>query len=158
MSTRENSLPIKLNREELKNVDHFTYLGSVIDNDGTIDRDVDLRGQAAWSSWRKLTGVLYDRKVPLRLKSKVYEAIIRSALAYGSECWAMKVTNKRMNATTEMRMLLAGSSECRDEVTCETKTFDAYYTFHRLTMLCAVDVFVGLDMSRDETQPTSPAV
>ena len=49
--------------------------------------------QAAWSSWRKLTGVLYDRKIPLRLKANIYETIIRPALTYGSECWAMKVTN-----------------------------------------------------------------
>ena len=61
--------------------------------------------RAAWSSWRTLTGVLYDRKIPLRLKAKVYEAIIRPALTYGSECWALKVTNKRKIATTEMRML-----------------------------------------------------
>ena len=66
-----NPLPIKLNGEELKNVDHFTYLGSVIDKDGTIDRDVDLRVRAAWSSLRKLNGVLYDRKIPLRFKEKV---------------------------------------------------------------------------------------
>ena len=105
LSTRENPLPIKLNGEELKNVDHFKYLGSEIDKDGTIDRDVDLRVRAAWSSWRKLTGVLYDRKIPLRLKAKVYEAIIRPAMTYGSECWAMKVTNKRKFAKTEMRML-----------------------------------------------------
>ena len=100
-----NPLPIELNGEELKNVDHFKYLGSVIDKDGTIDRDVDVRVQAAWSSWRKLTGVLYDRKIPLRLKAKIYETIIRPALTYGSECWAMKVTNNRKIATTEMRML-----------------------------------------------------
>ena len=105
LSTRETPLPINLNGEELKNVDHFKYLGSVIDKDGTIDRDVDLRVQAAWSSWRKLTGVLYDRKIPLRLKAKINETIIRPALTYGSECWAMKVTNKRKIATTEMRML-----------------------------------------------------
>ena len=77
----------------------------MIDKDGTIDRDVDLRVQAAWSSWIKLTGVIYDRKIPLRLKAKIYETIIRPALTYGSECWAMKVTNKRKIATTEMRML-----------------------------------------------------
>ena len=94
-----------LNGEELKNVDHFKYLGSVIEKDGTIDKDIDFRVQAAWSSWRKLTGVLYDPKIPLRLKAKVYEAIIRPALTYGSECWAMKVTNKMKIATTEMRML-----------------------------------------------------
>ena len=65
----------------------FKYLGSVIDKDGTIDKDVDLRVQAAWPSWKKLTGVLYDRTIPLRLKAKVYVAIIRQALTYGSECF-----------------------------------------------------------------------
>ena len=95
--TRENPLPMELNGEELKNVDHFKYVRSVIDKDGTIDRDGDLRVRAAWSSWRKLTGVLYDRKMPIRLKTKVYEieAIIRPALTYGRECWAMKVTNNK---------------------------------------------------------------
>ena len=57
LSTRENPLPIKLNGEELKNVDHFKYLRSVIDKDVPIDR------------------------------------------------WAMKVTNKKKIATTEMSML-----------------------------------------------------
>ena len=105
LSTRENPLPIKLNGE-LKNVDHFKYPGSVVDKDGTIDRDVDLRVQAAWLSWRKLTGVLYDRKIPLRLKVKIYETIIRPALTYGSECWAMKVTNKRKIATIGLSQYL----------------------------------------------------
>ena len=77
----------------------------MIDTDGTIDRDVDLLVQTAWSSWRQFTGLLYDRKIPLRLRAKVYDAIIRPALAYWSECWAMKMTNKRNIATTEMRIL-----------------------------------------------------
>ena len=35
-----------------------------------------------------------------------YEAILIPALTYGSESWAMKVTNKKKkNATTEIRML-----------------------------------------------------
>ncbi|KAK2189371.1 hypothetical protein NP493_108g03006 [Ridgeia piscesae] len=63
------------------------------------------RWTAAWSSWRKLSGVLYDKKMPLILKSKVYEIIISPALTYGSECWPMKTNNKRTTATTEMRML-----------------------------------------------------
>ena len=105
LSTRETPLPMKVNGDEQNNVDHFKYLGSVIERDGTIDRDVDLRVRAAWSSWIKATGVLYDRNIPLRLKAKVYEAIIRPALTYGSECWANKVINKRKIAITEMRMI-----------------------------------------------------
>ena len=49
LSTRENPLPMELNGEELNNVDQFKFLGSVIDTDGTIDRDVDLRLRAGWS-------------------------------------------------------------------------------------------------------------
>ena len=136
LSTRENPLPMTLNGEELKNVDHFMYLGSVIDKDGTIDKDVDLRVQAAWSSWRKLTGVLYDRKIPLRLKAKVYEAIIRPALTYGSECWAMKVTNKRKIATTEMRMLrgilgVSRREHMRNEDIQRILLITKHYTYRR---------------------------
>ena len=134
LSTRENPLPMTLNGEELKHVDHFKYLGSVIDKDGTIDKDVDLRVQAAWSSWRKLTGVLYDRMIPLRLKAKVYEAIIRPALTYGSECWAMKVTNKRKIATTEMRMLrgiLGVSRRARTHAKRGHPTHTTHYTYRR---------------------------
>ena len=40
----------------------------------------------------------------------------------------MKVTNKRTIATTELRMLRGILSECRDEITCETRKSDAYYT------------------------------
>ncbi len=76
LSTMEKPLPMKLNGKELTSVNHFKYLGSVIDNDGTIDRGVDLRVQAAWSCWRKLTGILYDRNISLRLEATVYEAII----------------------------------------------------------------------------------
>ena len=50
---KRNPFPMKLTGEELKNVDRYKYLASVIDKDGTIDRDVDLRVRAAWPSWRK---------------------------------------------------------------------------------------------------------
>ena len=119
-----------LNGEELKNVDHFKNLGSVIDKDGTIDKHIDLRVQAAWSSWRKLTGVFYDRKIPLRLKAKVYEAIIRPAMTYGSECWAMKVTNKRKIATTDASRD-PRSVEARTHAKRGHPTHTTHYTYRR---------------------------
>ena len=60
LSTRENPLQMTLDGEELRNVDHFKYLGSVIDTYMSVGRDLDHRVQAAWSSWRKFTGVLYE--------------------------------------------------------------------------------------------------
>ena len=64
--------------------------------DGPIDKQyVALRVQTALSCWRKLIGVLYDMRMPKKLKTKVYEVPITSALTYGSECWAMKTNNMR---------------------------------------------------------------
>ena len=48
-----------------------------------------------------------DRKMPVELKDKVFETIIRPAMTYGSECWAVKKKdeNKLLLISAEMRML-----------------------------------------------------
>ena len=147
LSTRETPLPMKLNGE-LKNVDHFKYLGSVIEKDGTIDRDVYLRVQAAWSSWRKLTGRFFSgsKQMYMRpLSDRLYD--VRERML-GNECDQQEKDyyNGDEDASRDPR-----SVETRPR---ETRKSDAYYTFNRSTRLCAVAVFVGLDMSRDEMQTT----
>ena len=53
---------------------HYTYfiknLGSVIQSNGEIDRDVTYRIRAGWLKWRVTTRVLCDKKFPARLKGK----------------------------------------------------------------------------------------
>ena len=77
--------------------------------------------------------------------------------------WLMEVNVGQWRWPTRGKLLqrrwgcFVGSSECRDENTCETRTSDAYYTFLQSTRLCAVAVYVGLDMSRDERPTMSPA-
>ena len=46
----------------------FNYLGSIIQSNGEIDWDVTHRIQAGWLKWRAATGVLPDRKIPIRPK------------------------------------------------------------------------------------------
>ena len=37
-----------------------------------------------------VSGVMCDRKMPVKSKDKVFKAIIRPAITYGSECLAVK--------------------------------------------------------------------
>ena len=62
----------------------FKYLGSVIQSNREIDRDVINRIQAGWLKWRAATGVHCDKKFPRRLKGKFYRVAIRPVLLYGT--------------------------------------------------------------------------
>ena len=50
--------------------------------------------------WKEVSGVMCDRKMPVALKDNVFKTIIRPAIRYGSECWAVKKKD-----SAEMRML-----------------------------------------------------
>ena len=81
---------IRMDGCQLKNVDAFKYLGSIVSKDGSIDVEVRCRVQVAWNNWKRTSGVLCDRRISARVKGKVYKAVVRPALLYGSETWAMK--------------------------------------------------------------------
>jgi hypothetical protein len=83
----------------------FRYLGSLIQNDGEINRDVKKRMNEGWMKWRQDSGTTCDQRMPLKLKGKIYKTIIRPVVLYGSECWATKVRESRLHVT-EMRMFI----------------------------------------------------
>ncbi|VDO89286.1 unnamed protein product [Heligmosomoides polygyrus] len=67
--------------------------------------EVNSRVSAAWSKWRSLTGVLCDRKIPERLKSKIYRTVVRPVAIYSAECWpATKEVETRLSVM-ETKML-----------------------------------------------------
>jgi len=57
------------------------------------------------AKWRKVAGVLCDKKIPFRLKGRVYQMVIRAALLYGAECWQIKKTQVQRLMIAEMRMI-----------------------------------------------------
>ena len=56
-------------------------------------------------NWRDVTGVIWDKKVPVKLKHKIYKTVIRHTMTYGAECWTMKKKDDMLMNKTEMRML-----------------------------------------------------
>ena len=49
--------------------DTFQYQGSMLQMDGDIDADVSHRIKAGWIKWRQVFDILYDKRVPQKLKS-----------------------------------------------------------------------------------------
>ncbi|KAH1238660.1 LINE-1 retrotransposable element ORF2 protein [Glycine max] len=102
---RVSNSEVKIGDHIIPQVTRFKYLGSVIQDDGEIEGDVNHRIQAGWMKWRKASGVLCDAKVPIKLKGKFYWTAVRPAILYGTECWAVKSQHENKVGVAEMRML-----------------------------------------------------
>jgi len=71
-------------------VERFRYLYSIIQENGEIDEDINHRIKIEWQKWKNASGVLCYRRIPLRLKGRVYRMVVRLTLLYGAECWSTK--------------------------------------------------------------------
>ena len=63
------------------------------------------RIQAGWNGWRRVTGVLCDRRVTARMKGKVYKTEVRPVLMYGSETVALTKGQEKELEMAELKML-----------------------------------------------------
>ena len=96
---------LKLQEEKVKKAKNFKYLGSTVSNDGRCEEEVRRRIQAGWMSWRKVSGVLCDRKLSAKVKGKIYKSVVRPAMLYGMETVA--VTERQMGKmeVAELKMV-----------------------------------------------------
>ena len=81
---------VSLDGQVVPQKDTFRYLGSMLQEDGGIDEDVNHRIKAGWMKWRQASGILCDKRVPQKLKGKFYRTAVRPAMLYGAECWPTK--------------------------------------------------------------------
>lgn len=100
-----NGEEIELQGEQLASVDAFRYLGTILYTSAESSHDMKGKMQAGWNNWRKITGVLCDKKILLCLKSKIFKTVVRPAMLYHSELWAPKAADLQSLQAAEMRML-----------------------------------------------------
>ena len=77
---------IHLQGETVKRVKTFTYLGSTLAEDGELDAVEELE-ESVWS--------VVDRRMNVKIKGKVYRTVVRPALMYGAETWALKKAQEK---------------------------------------------------------------
>ena len=95
----EDLQPIVKEEGEIENMKEFSYVGSLIAENGSIDMEVDKR----IANTSKASGVLHqavfkDAHLSINTKGKVYQACVLSVLMYGGECWTpLRKHLKKMN-------------------------------------------------------------
>ena len=84
----------------------FKYLGATLAENGDLDAEMTHRIQTGWQNWKRVSGILCDRSVSLRVKGKVSKIVVRPAMMYGAETWAVKKAQEKKLDVAEMRMLM----------------------------------------------------
>ncbi|KAK3514739.1 hypothetical protein QTP70_029689 [Hemibagrus guttatus] len=105
VNEREGSGTVRLQGEEVKKVQEFKYLGSTVQSNGECGKEVKKRVQAGWNGWRKVWGVLCDRKISARIKGKVYRSVVRPAMLYGLETVSLRKRQESELEVAELKML-----------------------------------------------------
>ena len=95
---------LKLQREKVKRAKNFKYLVLTVSSDRRC-KEEKRRIQAGWISWKKVPGVLCDMKLSARVKSKMYESVVRPIMRYGMKTVA--VTEKQVGKmeVAELKMV-----------------------------------------------------
>ena len=89
-----NDETVKMEDTKVPRVKKFKYLGSTVQESGGYEREVKKRVQAGWNGWRRVLKVICHKRLPARVKGKVYSSVVSPAMVYGLETVA--VTKKQV--------------------------------------------------------------
>ena len=79
--------PISLGDTTIGEVESFTYLGSIISNQGGTDADVKARIGKARTAYLLLKNIWRSREIQQTTKIRIFNSNVKSVLLYGSETW-----------------------------------------------------------------------
>ena len=105
VNERQDNGSSTVKMQEVAKVENFKYLGSTVQSNGECGREVKKRVQAGWNGWRRMSGVICDRRVPARVKGKVYKVAVRPAMLYGLETVALTKRQEAEMEVAELKML-----------------------------------------------------
>jgi hypothetical protein len=100
----EGNINIQCEGEMLEQVDSYTYLGTVISQDGRIDQEVANRVQKANNAYFQMDNIIFGkRELEMKTKTRIYQSVIAPVLLYGSESWPTQEKHVSRITATEMR-------------------------------------------------------
>ena len=67
---------VKMEDTKVPRVKELKYLGSTVQESGVCKREVKKRVQAGWNGWKRVSGVICDKRLPARVKGKMYSSMV----------------------------------------------------------------------------------
>ena len=96
---------VKMEDIKVPRVKEFKYLGLTVQESDSCDREVKRKVQAGWNGWRNVLGVICDRRLPARVKGKVYSSKVRPAIVYGLQTVTVTKKNVKEMEVAEIKIL-----------------------------------------------------
>lgn len=91
--------------KDLERVSRFCYLGDTINSSGGSELAVTRRTRLGWMKFNELALVLCGKRLPLKLKGKIYTTCVRAVMVYGSEAWTVRSVEEGLLRRTERAMI-----------------------------------------------------
>jgi len=105
-SARENGRgEVTIEGMTIPKIEKFKYLGSIIQQNGDIGKDINQRIKASWIKWKYASCVLCDKRMPIGLNGKVDRMVVRPAMMYDAECGPIKKTQVQKLMVAEIRTI-----------------------------------------------------
>ena len=67
---------VKMTSPKLPQVTEFKYLVSTLQSDGDMSTEINKRTQCGWNNWRKMSGIICDKRVYHHMLKEIYTIIL----------------------------------------------------------------------------------
>ncbi|XP_037803561.1 uncharacterized protein LOC119597968 [Penaeus monodon] len=59
---------VLMDDQQLPEVTEFKYLGSLLQSDGGVHKEISRRIQSGWNNWKRMSGVKCEKRIPIKVK------------------------------------------------------------------------------------------
>ncbi|KAK3926620.1 LOW QUALITY PROTEIN: Craniofacial development protein 2 [Frankliniella fusca] len=106
---------LQVGLDSFERVETFKYLGVLIDHKNSLDPEIRARCLGGLRTFHSLAPHLRSKKVSVRAKVRLFEAIERPAILYGAEAWTLNKEREARIAVAENRALRRAVGPIYDE-------------------------------------------
>jgi hypothetical protein len=96
---------MKLDGNDIKEVDTFTYLGSCINKNGKIQNKINERIRKASNFHHLVKGLIRNRDISNKCKIDIYKVYLKKILLHGAESWTCTKREESKIQAMKMKFL-----------------------------------------------------